>query len=44
VPTAAYVLAGNSIIGSYPLKIQADGPLVLSVVTDRGTFTSNISR
>jgi len=44
VPSAAYVLAGNSMTGTYPLKIQADGPLVLSVVTDRGTFTSNISR
>jgi P pilus assembly chaperone PapD len=44
VPSAAYVLAGNAMTGSYPLKIQADGPLVLTVVTDRGTFTSNISR
>jgi fimbrial chaperone protein len=44
VPSAAYVLAGNSMTGSYPLKIQADGPLTLTVVTDRGTFTSNISR
>jgi P pilus assembly chaperone PapD len=44
VPSAAYVLAGNALTGSYPLKIQADGPLELSVVTDRGTFTSNISR
>jgi P pilus assembly chaperone PapD len=44
VPTAAYVLAGNTRPGSYPLKIQADGPLTLTVVTDRGTFTSNISR
>ena len=44
VPTAAYVLAGNMRPGSYPLKIQADGPLTLTVVTDRGNFTSTISR
>lgn len=44
VPSAAYVLAGNTLSGSYPLRIQADGPLTLSVVTDRGTFTSSISR
>jgi fimbrial chaperone protein len=44
VPSAAYMLAGNTLTGSYPLMIQADGPLELTVVTDRGTFTSNISR
>jgi P pilus assembly chaperone PapD len=44
VPTAAYVLVGYSMPGSYPLKIQADGPLTLTVVTDRGNFTSTISR
>jgi len=44
VPSAAYVLAGNTLTGSYPLRIQADGPLVLEVVTDRGTFSSSISR
>ena len=44
VPSAAYVLAGNTLTGSYPLKIQADGPLKLSVVTDRGTFSSSVSR
>jgi len=44
VPSAAYVLSGNTLTGSYPLKIQADGPLKLSVVTDRGTFSSSVSR
>jgi fimbrial chaperone protein len=44
VPSAAYVLAGNTLTGSYPLRIQADGPLVLKVVTDRGSFSSSISR
>jgi P pilus assembly chaperone PapD len=44
VPSAAYVLAGNTLTGNYPLKIQADGPLTLSIVTDRGTFSSSISR
>jgi P pilus assembly chaperone PapD len=44
VPSAAYVLAGNTLTGSYPLRIQADGPLKLSVVTDRGTFSSSVSR
>ena len=44
VPSAVYVLAGNAMTRSYPLKIQADGPLTLTVVTDRGTFTSTISR
>ena len=27
VPSAAYVLAGNTLTGDYPLTIQADGPL-----------------
>jgi len=44
VPSAAYVLAGNTITGSYPLRIQADGPLKLSVVTDRGTFLADVTR
>lgn len=44
VPSAAYVLAGNTLTGSYPLRIQADGALVLKVVTDRGTFSSSVSR
>jgi fimbrial chaperone protein len=44
VPSAAYVLTGNALTGSYPLKIQADGPLVLTVVTDRGSFSTNIVR
>jgi fimbrial chaperone protein len=44
VPSAAYVLTGNTITGSYPLRIQADGPLKLSVVTDRGTFSADVTR
>lgn len=44
VPSAAYVLAGNTLTGSYPLRIQADGPLKLSVSTDRGTFSADITR
>jgi fimbrial chaperone protein len=44
VPSAAYVLAGNTLTGDYPLRIQADGPLTLKVVTDRGTFTGDITR
>jgi hypothetical protein len=30
--------------GDYPLKIQADGPLKMTVVTDRGTFSADIAR
>jgi fimbrial chaperone protein len=44
VQAAAYVLAGNTMIGDYPLKIQADGPLKMTVVTDRGTFSADIAR
>ena len=44
VPSAAYVLAGNTLTGSYPLRIQADGPLKLSVSTDRGTFSADVTR
>ena len=44
VPSAAYVLAGNSLKGDYPLRIQADGPLTLKVVTDRGTFSTAVAR
>ncbi|HSI55145.1 MAG: molecular chaperone [Ramlibacter sp.] len=44
VPSAAYVLAGNTMTGQYPLKMQADGPMKLQVVTDRGTFTADIKR
>jgi fimbrial chaperone protein len=44
VPSAAYVLAGNTLTGHYPLRIQADGPLRLKVVTDRGTFSGDITR
>jgi fimbrial chaperone protein len=42
VPSAAYVLTGNSLTGEYPLKIQADGPMKMKVVTDRGTFTADV--
>jgi len=44
VPSAAYVLAGNTLTGNYPLKIQADGPLTLRVITDRGSFSADITR
>jgi fimbrial chaperone protein len=44
VPSAAYVLVGNTITGDYPLRIQADGPLKVKIVTDRGTFTSDVKR
>ena len=44
VPSAAYVLAGNTLTGNYPLQFQADGPLVLKVVTDRGTFSADVTR
>ena len=44
VPSAAYVLAGNTLTGNYPLKIQADGPLKLKVITDRGSFSADITR
>lgn len=44
VPSASYVLTGNTLTGSFPLKIQADGPLTLSVVTDRGTFVCSVVR
>lgn len=42
VPTAAYVLAGNTLKGDYPLKFQADGPMKLKVITDRGTFHADV--
>jgi len=42
VPSAAYVLVGNTMTGDYPLKFQADGPLKLKVVTDHGTFTADV--
>jgi P pilus assembly chaperone PapD len=42
VPSAAYVLSGNTMTGDYPLRMQADGPLKLKVVTDRGTFTADV--
>jgi fimbrial chaperone protein len=44
VPSAAYVLAGNTLTGDYPLRIQADGPLTLRVITDRGSFSADITR
>jgi len=44
VPSAAYVLAGNTLTGDYPLKIQADGPLKMMVVTDRGSFSADVTR
>ena len=44
VPSAAYVLVGNTLTGTYPLKIQADGPLQLRVITDRGSFSANVTR
>lgn len=44
VPSAAYVLAGNTLTGDYPLRIQADGPLKLTVITDRGTFSTDVKR
>jgi len=44
VPSAAYVLAGNSLTGEYPLRIQADGPLKLMVITDRGSFSADVTR
>ena len=44
VPSAAYVLVGNTLTGEYPLTFQAEGPLKMQVVTDRGTFTADIKR
>jgi fimbrial chaperone protein len=44
VPSAAYVLTGNTITGDYPLRIQADGPLKLTVLTDRGSFSADVTR
>jgi len=44
VPSAAYVLTGNTLTGDYPLKIQADGPLTLKVITDRGSFSADVKR
>jgi fimbrial chaperone protein len=44
VPSAAYVLAGNTLTGNYPVQIQADGPLTLRVITDRGSFSADVTR
>ena len=44
VPSAAYVLSGNTLTGDYPLRIQADGPLKLRAITDRGSFSADVTR
>jgi fimbrial chaperone protein len=44
VPSAAYVLTGNTLKADYPLTIQADGPLKLTVITDRGSFSADVTR
>jgi fimbrial chaperone protein len=44
VPSAAYVLVGNTLTGDYPLTIQAEGPLKLTVITDRGSFSADVTR
>jgi P pilus assembly chaperone PapD len=44
VPSAAYVLTGNTLKGDYPLTIQADGPMQLRAVTDRGSFSADVTR
>ena len=44
VPSAAYVLSGNTLTGDYPLRIQADGPLQLRAITDRGSFSTDVTR
>jgi P pilus assembly chaperone PapD len=44
VPSATYVLAGNTMTGEYPMQIQADGPLKLKVTTDRGSFSADVKR
>ena len=44
VPSATYALAGNTLTGDYPVIIQADGPLKLKVMTDRGAFSADVKR
>ena len=44
VPAAAYLLVGNTATGDYPLRIQSDGPLKLTLLTDRGSFSTDIKR
>ena len=44
VPSAAYVLSGNTMTADYPLAIQADGPLKLTLTTDRGSFSADVKR
>jgi fimbrial chaperone protein len=43
-PSAAYVLAGNTLTVDHPLRIQAEGPLKLTVRTDRGVFSTDVAR
>ena len=44
VPSAAYLLAGNTLSGSYKLPLDTSGPLKLTLRTDRGTFSAPIVR
>ena len=44
VPSAAYVLAGNTLSGTYKLPMEVSGPLKLTLRTDRGTFSAPIVR
>ena len=44
VPSAAYVLAGNTLSASYRLPLDTTSPLKLTLRTDRGTFSTPIVR
>ena len=44
VPSAAYLLAGNTLSGTYKLLLDTSGPLKLTLRTDRGTFSAPIVR
>ena len=44
VPSAAYILAGNTFSGRYKLPLETSGPLKLTLRTDRGTFSTPIVR
>ena len=44
VPSAAYILAGNTLSGSYKLPLETSGPLKLTLRTDRGTFSAPVVR
>jgi fimbrial chaperone protein len=44
VPSAAYVLAGNTLSASYRLPMEVSGTLKLTLRTDRGTFSAPIVR